>query len=53
VSNNRRILVVDDDSEVRSLIAAVLSDEGYLTVEAEDDNEAFSFPKTTAINLIF
>jgi len=53
VSNNRRILVVDDDSEVRSLIAAVLSDEGYLTVEAEDDNEAFSVLKTTAINLIF
>ena len=43
----KHILIVDDDSEVRSLIAAVLSDEGYNTSVAGNEQEAFSIIKNT------
>ena len=35
-----RILVVEDDSEMRSLLADELSDEGYEVIQAEDGAEA-------------
>lgn len=36
----KRIMVVEDDKEIRSLITMHLSDEGYEIVEAVDGNEA-------------
>lgn len=49
----KHILIVDDDSEVRSLMAAVLSDEGYTTFVAGNEQDAFSVIKNTDIDLIF
>ena len=36
----RRILVVDDDPEIRSLTRLVLEGEGYLVAEAQDGEDA-------------
>lgn len=47
------ILVIDDDTEVRSLISDVLNDEGYTTFTAADEKEAFSHLKNTDFDLIF
>ena len=44
----KHILIVDDDSEVRSLIAAVLSDEGYTTFVAGNEQEAFCILKKSS-----
>src|SRR5690349_11743205 len=38
--NDKRILVVDDDREVRLFVETVLSDGGFATVGAEDGAEA-------------
>ena len=35
------ILIVDDESDIRSLIAGILEDEGYETREAATSQEAF------------
>ena len=36
------ILIVDDEADIRMLIAGVLTDEGYTTREAADSKEALA-----------
>ena len=50
---NENVLIIDDEAEVRSLIAGVLSDEGYHTQEASCENEAFAIAKKRVPDLIF
>jgi len=40
VGRNRRILIVDDDTEMRALLTDVLQNEGYEVAEARDGAEA-------------
>lgn len=47
-----RILVVDDEPDIRRLISEILQDEGYQVAAAENAAEAREFKKTTAPNLI-
>ncbi|MDR2107627.1 MAG: sigma-54 dependent transcriptional regulator [Holosporaceae bacterium] len=51
--SNETILTVDDETEVRSLISDVLSDEGYKTASAADETEALSIIKNSPPDLIF
>ena len=48
-----KILVIDDDAEVRSLISGVLSDEGYNTNTAANEQEAITAVKTDMPDLVF
>ncbi len=48
-----KILIIDDDSEVRSLISDVLSDEGYKTSEAGTEKEIFESLKNNTYDLVF
>ncbi|MCR5224976.1 MAG: sigma-54 dependent transcriptional regulator [Alphaproteobacteria bacterium] len=48
-----KILIIDDEAEVRSLVSDVLTDEGYKTEVAADEHEAVSILKTYQPNLIF
>lgn len=48
-----KILVIDDDHEVRSLISGVLSDEGYVVNEAKNETEALSQVRKNAPDLVF
>ena len=40
VGHRQRILLVDDDEDMRSLLADVLNDEGYEVIQAADGAEA-------------
>lgn len=48
-----KILVIDDDAEVRSLISGVLSDEGYSTFLAANEQEAISAVKACMPDTVF
>ncbi|MBQ3565083.1 MAG: sigma-54-dependent Fis family transcriptional regulator [Alphaproteobacteria bacterium] len=48
-----RILIVDDDAEVRALVSDVLSDEGYKTSEASNESEALYLVRTSDFDLVF
>lgn len=52
-AKNAKILVIDDDAEVRSLISGVLSDEGYSTSIAANEQEAIAAVKTDMPDLVF
>jgi CheY-like chemotaxis protein len=39
----RRILVVDDDDEIREALSDVLTDEGYEVIGARDGHQALTF----------
>jgi len=47
-----RILVVDDEPDIRRLISEILQDEGYQVATAENAAEAKELKKSTAPNLI-
>lgn len=47
------ILIIDDDAEVRSLIADVLSDEGYATFPVSNESEAFTHLRKMNFDLVF
>ena|SRR5579862_4347100 len=48
------ILVVDDDTDVRELVATVLEDAGYQVLTAQDGSEAIELiDRTPAIDLVF
>lgn len=50
---SEKILVIDDDNEVRNLISGVLSDEGFEVAEASNESEAFGALKSETPDLIF
>ena len=47
------ILIVDDESDIRELVAGILEDEGYTTRRARDADEALVAVRTRRPNLIF
>ncbi|GAA0114919.1 response regulator transcription factor [Clostridium senegalense] len=49
---NDKILIVDDDEEIRNLISVYLENEGYQTVRVGNAIEALSILKTETISLI-
>jgi two-component system nitrogen regulation response regulator NtrX len=53
MSDKGNILVVDDEAEVRALVSDVLSDEGYNTIQASNEQEALAIIKKNVPDLIF
>lgn len=49
---DRRLLIVDDDENVRKIVAALLTDEGYETMTASGAEEALSTLEHTAFALV-
>jgi putative nucleotidyltransferase with HDIG domain len=49
---DRRLLIVDDDENVRKIVAALLTDEGYETVTAGGADEALAILEHTAFALV-
>src|ERR671937_3257541 len=47
------ILIVDDEADIRELVAGILQDEGYLTRTARDSDEALNAVSTRRPNLVF
>lgn len=47
------ILIVDDEADIRDLVAGILQDEGYETRTARDSDEALTVMKTRRPNLVF
>jgi two-component system nitrogen regulation response regulator NtrX len=47
------ILIVDDESDIRELVAGILQDEGYDTRTARDSDDAMASIKTRRPNLVF
>ncbi|MDR2794669.1 MAG: sigma-54 dependent transcriptional regulator [Holosporaceae bacterium] len=52
-SENHSVLIVDDDPEVRKLMADVLADEGYITLVASNEHEAFAQMKKHVPDVVF
>jgi len=42
MSNNKQILIVDDEADIRRLIRGILEDEGYDVLEAENSKQALN-----------
>jgi two-component system nitrogen regulation response regulator NtrX len=51
--NTSKVLIVDDEAEVRSLMSDVLADEGYHAESARDEQEAFARMKKSPPDLVF
>ena len=47
-----RILVVDDEEDIRDILKTILTEEDYEVIEASDGNEALKMAKTRAPDLI-
>jgi len=47
------ILVVDDDANIRAVLADIIGDEGHTVLEAENGAEALEMASTHAPSLIF
>jgi len=47
------ILIVDDEADIRELVAGILQDEGYGTRSAGDSDEAFAAVVARRPNLVF
>jgi two-component system, NtrC family, nitrogen regulation response regulator NtrX len=47
------ILIVDDEADIRELVAGILQDEGYETRTARDSDDAISAIKSRRPNLVF
>ncbi|RMF95809.1 MAG: response regulator [Candidatus Schekmanbacteria bacterium] len=48
----KKILVIDDEENIRNLYQAELSDEGYEVITAEDEDDALELLKTESPDLI-
>ena len=48
----RRILIVDDDPGIRSVLADLLADEGYATLVASDGAEALEVLSRTTVDVV-
>jgi DNA-binding response OmpR family regulator len=49
---NKRVLVIDDDSDLRELIQALLQNEGFDVLSAADGREAFELQKTRPADVV-
>src|SRR5262249_7079073 len=47
------ILIVDDEADIRELVAGILQDEGYFTRTARDSDDALNAVATRPPNLVF
>src|SRR5438105_7458505 len=47
------ILIVDDEADIRELVAGILQDEGYQTRTARDSDDAINAVSTRRPNLVF
>jgi two-component system nitrogen regulation response regulator NtrX len=47
------ILIVDDEADIRELVAGILQDEGYVTRTARDSDDALNSVATRRPNLVF
>src|ERR1041384_5361115 len=47
------ILIVDDEADIRELVAGILQDEGYVTRTARDSDDALNQVATRRPNLVF
>jgi two-component system, NtrC family, nitrogen regulation response regulator NtrX len=47
------ILIVDDEADIRELVAGILQDEGYVTRTARDSDEALNAVASRRPNLVF
>src|SRR3979490_2052729 len=47
------ILIVDDEADIRELVAGILQDEGYLTRTARDSDDALAVIAARRPNLVF
>src|SRR5260370_250297 len=47
------ILIVDDEADIRELVAGILQDEGYLTRTARDSDDALTAIAARRPNLVF
>ncbi len=52
MSDARKILVVDDEPDVRTYLEMILKDAGYETVSAENGREAFAMAQSDKPDLI-
>ncbi|GHU11087.1 sigma-54-dependent Fis family transcriptional regulator [Alphaproteobacteria bacterium] len=52
-NENSNVLIVDDDPEVRKLVADVLADEGYAARVASNEHEAFAHFKKCMPDVVF
>ncbi len=52
MKNNKTILVVDDDEDVRESIAIALAEEGYNAIPVDDEEKALSCLNEEKIDLI-
>jgi two-component system nitrogen regulation response regulator NtrX len=50
---NSEILIVDDEADIRDLVAGILQDEGYTTRTARDADDALGAIATRRPNLVF
>src|SRR5581483_2145778 len=50
---NAEILIVDDETDIRELVAGILQDEGYATRTARNSDEALSAVATRRPSLVF
>lgn len=53
MEENKTILIIDDDTEVRSMISDVLEDEEYVVYQAENWDSAKIILQENVINLVF
>jgi len=49
MKNTKRLLLVEDESDLRSLYAELLSDKGYTIIEAEDGETTLNYLKEERI----
>ena len=49
---SKKIMVVDDEQDVRTFLTAILKKAGYETVTAGDGHEALALVKATKVDLI-
>lgn len=50
--NEKKILVVDDEADIRSLISGILEDEGYGVAQAANSQKAFEYFETNIPDLV-
>jgi CheY-like chemotaxis protein len=52
MSSSKKILIIDDESDARAYLKAILEDEGYETLTASDGEEGLKLARETPPHLI-